>query len=132
MICFNHKYSYLCYGYDRIMRLEYNSAVYKNLLYPALGTLRPNQAGYFNFISSISKIEVYIENVSFFLSRAATLKKEIFNKSTTCFMSLRAMTSRCQLAQQGHNKKIDLVIKMSKQFRFFSWQIFRGLKFLVS
>ena len=131
MICLQHIFSYLWYGYSNTMKLEYNSTVHKTLLYPVLGTRKQHQTGYFSFMASISKIEVF-ENVFFLLSRAATQKKEIFNKSTTCFMSLRAMTSRCQPAQQGHNKKIDLVIKTSKQFRFFSWQIFRGYKFLVS
>ena len=78
------------------MRLEYNSTVYKNLLYPALGTLRPHQAGYFNFMSSVSKIRGYIENVFFPLRKSSnSVKKEIFNKSTPI---------KILIARQGNNK----------------------------
>jgi hypothetical protein len=132
--CIVNIISYLCNGFNSMIKLSYDINVHKTLLNPVLGKRKRHQTGFFSYyvIAFESTIKGYVENVFFLLSRAATLKKEIFNKSTTCFMSLRAMTSRCQPAQQGHNKKIDLVIKMSKQFRFFSWQIFRGLKFLVS
>lgn len=103
--------SYICFGFTIMITLEYTDTVYKNLVNPVLGKRKQHQTGFFSFIIAFNPNIKVIENVFFPLGRAATPQKEIFNKSTTYFMSLRAMTSRCQL---GHDQKIDLVIKKNE------------------
>ena len=131
IFCISNIIVYLWYGFTAMITFYITQRIYKNLVNPVLGKRKQHQTGFFSYdvIAFESESKVMLKTFSFSFSRAATLKKEIFNKSTTCFMSLRAMTSRCQPAQQGHNKKIDLVIKTSKQFRFLAGRYLGALSF---
>jgi hypothetical protein len=98
------------------MKLEYNSTVNKTLLYPVRGLHKQNRQDILVSRPLCPKIEVYVENVFFSLRRAATLKKEIFNKSTP----IKILITRQGNKQAAQRHKIrSAVFYLRDQFPFY-------------
>ena len=118
MICLQHIFDYLCYGFTAMITFDITERIYKNLVNPVLGKRKQHQTGFFSYdvIAFESKIKGYVENVFFPLSRAATLKKEIFNKS----IPIEILITRQGNKQAAQRHKIrSAVLYLRGQFPFY-------------